>query len=490
MAETYRNLIAAPERGYHYFRHYFLPHETNDYRPIALRPHALKVYAISLLVVKLTLAGFLYSIYPTRAEFAELTETKMLELTNASRTQNGLPPLKLNSALTQSAREKAQDMITKGYFDHTSPDGKRFWQWIQNAGYQYSTAGENLAMDFTTAESAHNALMASPTHRANLLKNAYADIGLAVAHGIIDGKETTLLVEHFGKQLAPTHFAAQPKTTAGTKPAKKPTTKPPKVAVKGQTSTVPAWQAVLSATSEDSYTIPAGSHASAWVEFLNTGGATWTNSGEHFIALNTTDPAGRTSKFSDASWPASYRPTLLEQSSVAPGEVGRFVMTLHAPQQPGTHEEAFALVAENSSWIDGGTVTLPITVTASPAPVATSAEPSADSSDSAKNESAVALETSSTGETSVIPSFETSSLLSVQQTHLSDWQRITIEWGVRFFWAVMFLLTAMLLLHLATAIRLRQHHVILQTFILIALAGSMALFHSHFSERIAHVLVT
>ncbi len=486
MAETYRNLIEVPQRGYHYFRHYFLPHESNDHHPIALRPHALKVYAISLLVVKLALAGFLYSIYPTKAEFAELTELKMLELTNASRVQNGLPAFTVNAALTRSAREKANDMIANGYFDHTNPDGKRFWQWMKDAGYSYSSAGENLAMDFVTAESAHNALMASPTHRANIIKTGYVDIGLAVAQGTISGRQTTILVEHFGKQLAPSRFATQPGTTAKTKPAKQPAAKPPKVAVKGQTSTAPAWQAILSATSEDSYALLPGSLITAWVEFQNTGSAAWTNSGEHFVVLNTTDPAGRISAFADASWPASYRPAILEQSSVAPGEIGRFAITLHAPLQPGIYTEAFALVAENLAWIDGGTVQLSVTVNAPLETGATKAEPT----DAAENESAVALETSPTGETSVMPSFETSSLLSVEQTRLPDWQRIAIEWGVRFFWAVMFLLTAMLLLHLATAIRLRQHHVVLQTFVLIALAGSMALFHAHFSERIAHVLVT
>ena len=49
--------------------------------------------------------------------------------------------------------------------------------------YDYSYAGENLAMDFHSAEKMEDAWMKSPTHRANILNEKYKDIGVAVKAG-------------------------------------------------------------------------------------------------------------------------------------------------------------------------------------------------------------------------------------------------------------------------------------------------------------------
>ena len=48
-----------------------------------------------------------------------------------------------------AAQAKADDMATKGYFAHTSPDGKNSWYWFKQAGYTFTYAGENLALDFS-----------------------------------------------------------------------------------------------------------------------------------------------------------------------------------------------------------------------------------------------------------------------------------------------------------------------------------------------------
>ncbi|MDE2589434.1 MAG: hypothetical protein KGL95_07190 [Patescibacteria group bacterium] len=70
---------------------------------------------------------------------------------------------------------------------------------MQNAGYDYTYAGENLARGFTSAQDAINAWMASPTHRANVLSRNYQDVGFAVEDGNLTGeKDTTLIVEEFG----------------------------------------------------------------------------------------------------------------------------------------------------------------------------------------------------------------------------------------------------------------------------------------------------
>jgi hypothetical protein len=50
--------------------------------------------------------------------------------------------------------------------------------------------------------------MASPTHRENIMKSQYHDIGFAIVNGVLDGEETTLVVQMFGTTSA--KFAQAP----------------------------------------------------------------------------------------------------------------------------------------------------------------------------------------------------------------------------------------------------------------------------------------
>ncbi len=93
---------------------------------------------------------------------------------------------------------KAEDMLTNNYFSHTSPAGITPWKWIEDADYDYNYAGENLAMDFTSAEKMNDAWLTSPTHRANILNEKYKDIGVAVKEGVINGRATIVVVQMFG----------------------------------------------------------------------------------------------------------------------------------------------------------------------------------------------------------------------------------------------------------------------------------------------------
>jgi hypothetical protein len=122
----------------------------------------------------------------------------LINLTNEARAQNGLPALTINPLLMTSAQEKSNDMFSKNYFAHTSPDGITPWYWFKAAGYNYVYAGENLAKNFATAEALFDAWMASSTHRANILSPNYVDIGIAIA-----ANESVIYVtQHFGARAA------------------------------------------------------------------------------------------------------------------------------------------------------------------------------------------------------------------------------------------------------------------------------------------------
>ncbi|MFD2512571.1 CvpA family protein [Pontibacter locisalis] len=109
-------------------------------------------------------------------------EARMLELLNQERITNGLKPLKPDTALRTVAREHSADMFRRGYFSHYSPEGKDASERIREAGIRYIAAGENLALA-PTLTIAHEGLMDSPGHRANILQRNYGRVGIGVMKG-------------------------------------------------------------------------------------------------------------------------------------------------------------------------------------------------------------------------------------------------------------------------------------------------------------------
>jgi len=105
----------------------------------------------------------------------------------------------------------------------------------------------------------------------------------------------------------------------------------------------------------------AGSTAIAWAEFNNTGTGTWSHAGTR---LGTSSPQDRSSPFYNAgNWLGANRPSEVDQSAVANGQVGRFTFILKAPTTPGTYTEKYRLVQEGVAWF-GPEITWTITVTA------------------------------------------------------------------------------------------------------------------------------
>ncbi len=122
------------------------------------------------------------------------------DLTNIERGNENLPPLKVNPLLNAAAELKAKDMAANGYFAHTSPEGKTPWYWLDLAGYKYDYAGENLAINFTDTDQVTDAWMKSPTHRANIVKRQYTEMGSGIATGTYLGKEAVFVVQVYGNQ--------------------------------------------------------------------------------------------------------------------------------------------------------------------------------------------------------------------------------------------------------------------------------------------------
>lgn len=163
-------------------------------------PYSKKYFKLVSLICILTLIFSLVFI-PHKAKAESVSAKTLVTLTNSSRASESLPYLSINQNLVSAARAKAQDMIDKDYFAHNSPEGITPWYWIKKAGYSYSFAGENLAIDFSSSSTIHSAWMASPSHRANILDSNFAEIGIAVLTGEFEGRNTIVVVQMFGKPL-------------------------------------------------------------------------------------------------------------------------------------------------------------------------------------------------------------------------------------------------------------------------------------------------
>ncbi|MDB5178498.1 MAG: hypothetical protein JWN01_441 [Patescibacteria group bacterium] len=237
-----------PSKTFRHIRHWFVPHKHNNHRPHLIRAHGLAVMAVLILGVQASA----YALQPASARLvggsghvlayaSDITPVDLLNQTNAERAAAGLPALRLDSRLNQSASLKAGNMFAEDYWAHVSPSGIQPWYWFNQAGYPYKYAGENLAKDFDTSAGATQGWMNSPGHRANILNANYTDVGFAVQNGTLVGGQTTLVVAHYGSTgantvtatvAAPPTPAAKPPVQPAATPA--PTTEPtpaPTVAV-------------------------------------------------------------------------------------------------------------------------------------------------------------------------------------------------------------------------------------------------------------------
>jgi uncharacterized protein YkwD len=183
--------------------HFFIPGEKNNLRAKALHHDFLTFYLLVALIMVFLAKSPLGQFRNILGYATDINVTKLYQLTNEQRQSNNLAQLSYNEALAQAASAKAQDMLAKNYWAHYAPDGATPWNFILASGYQYEYAGENLAKNFLFSDNVLDAWMASPTHRENVLRSDFTDVGFAVVNGVLNGEQTTLVVQMFGKPAVP-----------------------------------------------------------------------------------------------------------------------------------------------------------------------------------------------------------------------------------------------------------------------------------------------
>jgi hypothetical protein len=166
-----------------------MPLKTKNHHTKKYPHHYNKVYWPYLPLIVLVLTG-LWLGHPlvNRAQrgvlaySTDVTDNSLLIDSNQARKDNAKPVLVENSQLDQAANAKAQDMMTRDYWSHMTPDGKTPWTFVSAAGYHYQKAGENLAYGFGSSSEVIKGWLNSPAHKENLLDSNYRDVGFGIAN--------------------------------------------------------------------------------------------------------------------------------------------------------------------------------------------------------------------------------------------------------------------------------------------------------------------
>jgi uncharacterized protein YkwD len=146
-----------------------------------------------------------------RAEFSALQSVRaaLLGRVNRERRAAGVPPMREEPLLDETAQRHAADMLARSYYDHDSPEGTTVLERSRAAGYRPSLAAENIARGQYTIEEVMDGWMSSPIHRENILSPLFADIGSGVAVGKNANSYQILWVQCFGRSKTGTPWRRQ-----------------------------------------------------------------------------------------------------------------------------------------------------------------------------------------------------------------------------------------------------------------------------------------
>ncbi len=162
---------------------------------------------------------------PDQANGAQVAAATIC-LVNEQRAAAGIGPLSMNDKLSATSAAYASEMVDRGFFAHTAPDGVGLVDRINHSGYVWVKAGENLAWGsgvLATPAKIVDAWMASEGHRRNILDAGFREVGFGLAIGApadVHGLPAATYATDFGTPPAPAASSA-PRASASAKPASK-----------------------------------------------------------------------------------------------------------------------------------------------------------------------------------------------------------------------------------------------------------------------------
>jgi uncharacterized protein YkwD len=120
------------------------------------------------------------------------TERALLDEVNRVRAAHGLPALRNDGRLARAARSHTFDMLGRKTFEHGNTAAR-----LRRFGVRSGHIGENLAWgagSYASPGAIVRMWLASPPHRANLLRRSFRRIGLAAAAGSFAGYSRAVVV--------------------------------------------------------------------------------------------------------------------------------------------------------------------------------------------------------------------------------------------------------------------------------------------------------
>jgi hypothetical protein len=194
---------------------HFIPSQKNNFTATLLKKKFLAVMAVGILIFNLVVP---VNINAAAADQV-LNSNNLVNKHNNERLKNGLSKIKINQQLTLSAQNKANDMLRNNCWSHYCPDGRSPWEYFKDVEYDYIFAGENLAEGFYTIDTVMSAWMNSPTHKENILRDKYTEVGFGFAYGNFQNNTDNLIVVvHFGTQSSNAIFSDNEKNIKITSP--------------------------------------------------------------------------------------------------------------------------------------------------------------------------------------------------------------------------------------------------------------------------------
>jgi uncharacterized protein YkwD len=150
----------------------------------------LRTYGITAVLGVATLGGVAPQCEPAPAPApapavapVSNVQDSVVRSVNHHRSLAGRAPVVVDARLTAAAQGHADDLARRQTLTHDGTGGTNGGQRITNAGYRWSTWGENVASGQSTPADVMSAWVASPGHRANILHAGVGHIGVAATTG-------------------------------------------------------------------------------------------------------------------------------------------------------------------------------------------------------------------------------------------------------------------------------------------------------------------
>lgn len=104
-------------------------------------------------------------------------EKSQVDYLNAIRAAHGVPAVAYDDGLNATAKAKVEDLITRQYFGHDTPDGQAFYALPFKTRPGLKFYGENIGQCYTSQEAMFKAYEASPGHLKNIIDPNYKLLG-------------------------------------------------------------------------------------------------------------------------------------------------------------------------------------------------------------------------------------------------------------------------------------------------------------------------